>query len=126
MPMAAKCHTDKKVMDMNHGKEEMFKLEIFIPESHFPALQKALQAADAGHIGNYDNCLSYSRVRGTWRPLSGANPFIGEEGAISEEDELKVEVNVRKSKLANTMQAIRSVHPYEEPVINVILLYGGE
>ena len=102
---------------------EQFKLEIYIPESHFKELQRALQAVDAGHIGNYDSCLSYSRVRGTWRPLDGARPYIGEENVISEEDELKVEVNVRKENLAKTLQAIRRVHPYEEPLINVIQLY---
>ena len=102
---------------------EQFKLEIYIPESHFKELQRALQSVDAGHIGNYDSCLSYSRVRGTWRPLAGSNPYIGEENVISEEDELKVEVNVRKENLAKTLQAIRRVHPYEEPLINVIPLY---
>jgi len=64
---------------------EQFKLEIYIPESHFKELQRALQSVDAGHIGNYDSCLSYSRVRGTWRPLDGARPYIGEENVISEE-----------------------------------------
>ena len=34
------------------------KLEIFIPEENFPELQKALQSVDAGHIGNYDSCVS--------------------------------------------------------------------
>ncbi|SEH27995.1 hypothetical protein SAMN05216583_11119 [Selenomonas sp. KH1T6] len=103
---------------------DWLKLEIYIPESHFPALQKALQSADAGHIGNYDSCLSYSHVKGTWRPLKGARPYIGEEGTVSEAEELKVEVNVRKDKLESTLRAIRSVHPYEEPVINVIRLYA--
>ena len=36
------------------------KLEIFIPASHLSALQKALQAVDAGHIGQYDSCMSVS------------------------------------------------------------------
>ncbi|ORT99304.1 hypothetical protein D081_2033 [Anaerovibrio sp. JC8] len=103
---------------------DWLKLEIFIPESHLSVLQAALQEADAGHIGNYDSCLSYSRVRSTWRPLSGANPYIGNVGAVSEEAELKVEVNVLKSKLQSTLRAIRRVHPYEEPVINVIPLYS--
>lgn len=103
---------------------DWLKLEIYIPESHFPALQKALQSADAGHIGNYDGCLSYSRVKGTWRPLQGARPYIGEEGTVSEAEELKVEVNVRIDKLDSTLRAIRNVHPYEEPVINVIPLYA--
>ncbi|WP_029543182.1 cytochrome c biogenesis protein [Selenomonas sp. AB3002] len=103
---------------------DWLKLEIYIPESHFPALQKALQSADAGHIGNYDSCLSYSRVKGTWRPLQGARPYIGEEGTVSEAEELKVEVNVRIDKLDSTLRAIRNVHPYKEPVINVIPLYA--
>lgn len=102
---------------------QYFKLEIFIPETHFRQLQKALQEADAGHIGNYDSCLSYSRVTGTWRPLKGTNPYIGVQDEISEEPELKVEVTCRSENLQKTMHAVKQVHPYEEPVINVIPLY---
>ena len=58
---------------------EYVKLEIFIPETHFPQLQKALQSVDAGHIGNYDSCLSYAPVMGTWRPLAGTHPYIGKQ-----------------------------------------------
>ena len=99
------------------------KLEIFIPESHLVALQKALQAVDAGHIGKYDCCLSYSRVTGCWRPLEGTNPYIGRENEISEEPEIKVEVTCRTERVNQTVQAVKAVHPYEEPVINVIPLY---
>ena len=42
---------------------QYLKLEIFIPATHFRILQKALQSVDAGHIGNYDSCLSYSPVK---------------------------------------------------------------
>ena len=38
------------------------KLEIFVPASHFSAIQTALAESDAGHIGAYDQCLSYSPV----------------------------------------------------------------
>ena len=101
---------------------DWLKLEIYIPESHFFMLQSALQLVGAGHIGNYDSCLSYSRVKGTWRPLRGASPYNGTEGTVSEAEELKVEVNVSSDKLTSTLRAIRTVHPYEEPVINVIPL----
>lgn len=101
-----------------------FKLEIFIPETHFRELQRALQEVGAGHIGNYDCCLSYSRVTGTWRPLEGTSPFIGAEGEISEEPELKVEVTVSAEILEKTVETVRQVHPYEEPVINAIPLWG--
>ena len=90
---------------------DYIKLEIFIPESHFPQLQKALQDVDAGHIGNYDSCLSYSPVTGTWRPLK-----------VSCEPELKVEVTIKAENLRDTIMAIKAVHPYEEPVINAIPL----
>ena len=103
---------------------EFIKLEIFIPESHFYALQKALQDVDAGHIGNYDSCLSYSPVMGTWRPLEGTHPYIGEQNAVSCEPALKVEVTIRAERLKETVAAIKAVHPYEEPVINAIPLIG--
>ena len=73
------------------------KLEIFLPESHLAALQKALRAVDAGHIGRYDSCLSYSRVTGCWRPLPGAAPYLGQEGQLSREPEVKVEVTCPSS-----------------------------
>ncbi|MBQ4211867.1 MAG: cytochrome C biogenesis protein, partial [Selenomonas sp.] len=92
---------------------DWLKLEIYIPESHFSMLQSALQLVGAGHIGNYDSCLSYSRVKGTWRPLRGASPYNGTEGTVSEAEELKVEVNVSSDKLTSTLRAIRTVHPYE-------------
>ena len=107
--------------EMENGA--FFKMEIFIPESHFGELQRALQAVDAGHIGNYDSCLSVSRVTGMWRPLEGTHPYMGKENEISAEEELKVEVTVRGERLEETIRAVRAAHPYEEPVINVIRLY---
>ncbi|MGN0485396.1 MAG: cytochrome C biogenesis protein [Lachnospiraceae bacterium] len=98
------------------------KLEIFIPKTHFKQLQQALADVDAGHIGNYDCCLSYSEVTGTWRPLTGTHPYLGSVNEISEEPEYKVEVCCKIEKLAETKAAIKAVHPYEEPVINVIPL----
>ena len=136
IPEATKIEKDEKGLNMSltlpkkdltkpikNNKEKYFKIEIFIPETHFTELRKALQSVDAGHIGNYDCCLSYSRVIGTWRPLPGTDPFIGEEGIISEEEELKVEVTVNGKRLDETIAAIKEVHPYEEPIINVIELY---
>lgn len=101
---------------------EYCKLEIFIPETHLEPLQRALQEADAGHIGNYDCCLSYSRVTGCWRPLDGASPYLGDVGEISREPELKVEVTVRTERVDETIAAVKRVHPCEEPVINAIPL----
>ena len=98
------------------------KLEIWVPETHLRAIQDALREVDAGHIRRYDSCLSYGRVTGTWRPLEGASPYIGREGEISEEPELKVEVTILAERLDETMAAVLRAHPYEEPVVNAIPL----
>lgn len=100
------------------------KLEIFIPESHLPALRQALGNADAGHIGRYDHCLSYAPVTGCWRALEGTRPYLGTVGEECSQPELKVEVTCRTSRLEETLRAVKAVHPYEEPVINVIPLLG--
>ena len=94
------------------------KLEIFLA-----ALQKALRAVDAGHIGRYDSCLSYAPVTSCWRPLEGTCPYLGQPGVLSTEPELKVEVTCPTERVDQTVEAIKAVHPYEEPVINVIPLY---
>ena len=101
---------------------EYCKLEIFIPESHLKSLQEALIQCDAGHIGNYEACMSYSHVIGTWRPLNGTKPYIGTEGAISEEQEIKAEVTCQVSDVESIIEAVKKIHPYEEPVINAIPL----
>ena len=103
---------------MTMEKQQYVKLEIFIPETHFSQLRSALQAVDAGHIGNYDSCLAYSHVTGSWRP-----PYEGRVGEVSEAPELKVELRVKADLLEETLAAIRAVHPYETPEIFVIPLW---
>ncbi|HJS20789.1 MAG TPA: divalent cation tolerance protein CutA, partial [Anaerolineales bacterium] len=61
-------------------------------------------------------------VRGFFRPLLGANPFEGAIGEIKEVEEYKVEVNCKRELVNDAMKAIRRVHPYEEPLVNVIPL----
>jgi len=98
------------------------KLEIFIPEENVQALLDVISAAGAGRIGNYDHCASVTPVLGYWRPLEGAHPYDGEIGKISEGHECKVEVNCPAAIISNVIRDIRQVHPYEEPLINIVPL----
>ena len=63
-------------------EHRFYKLEIFVPEDYFAAVRQALWSVDAGHIGEYDRCLSWSRVNSCWRPLEGADPFEGADKVI--------------------------------------------
>ena len=99
-----------------------FKLEIFAPAEAVDEILEALAAAQAGVIGNYDHCSSVSQVEGSYRPLEGSTPAVGEVGKLYYGGECKIEVNCREEYLMDAIQAVREVHPYEEPVINVIPL----
>ena len=92
---------------------EYCKLEIFIPETHLKVLQETLQVVDAGHIGQYDSCMAYSPVIGCWRPLEGSAPYLGRIG----------EVICLRARVDETVEAVKRIHPYEEPVINVLPLW---
>jgi hypothetical protein len=104
----------------------MAKLEIFIPQEYLEKLREALRSVGAGAFGNYDSVLSYSTVKGCWRPLTGANPYDGELGVLCERDEYKIEVICRAEDIKKTIAAIKKIHPYEEPVINIIPLWNNE
>ena len=104
-------------------ESSLYKLEIFVPEDFFPAVRQALWSADAGHIGAYDRCLSWSVVNSCWRPLEGSHPELGTLGQLRTEPELKVEVACPTGRVEAVLAAVKRVHPYEEPVINVIPLY---
>jgi hypothetical protein len=98
------------------------KLEIFVPQEYVLTIRDELAKIGAGVIGNYDHCIAIHPVKGYFRPLPGANPFDGEIGVIKETMEYKVEVNCKRELVRDAIRVIKSVHPYEEPLINVLPL----
>lgn len=98
------------------------KLEIFVPQEHALRLRDELAKIGVGMIGNYDHCVALTAVRGFFRPLPGSNPTEGEVGKVNEVAECKLEVNCRRELVKEAIKVIRSVYPYEEPLIHVIPL----
>ncbi len=100
----------------------LVKIVVFTPLSHAEAVRKALAEAGAGHIGNYDSCSFSSIGMGRFRALKGAKPFIGEEGKIETVEEERIEVICPVKILDALLTAVKKVHPYEEPAIDVYQL----
>lgn len=98
------------------------KLEIFVPQEYALPIRDELAKIGVGVLRNYDHCVALTPVHGYYRPLPGADPFVGEVGNISEIAEYKVEVNCKRELVNDALKVIKSVHPYEEPLINVIPL----
>ncbi len=101
---------------------EMVKIVVFVPESHADAVREAMGSAGAGRIGNYTYC-SFS-VTGTGRfiPGEGAHPTVGRIGELASVREERVETLCARSCLDVVLAAIREVHPYEEPAVDVYQL----
>ena len=104
----------------------LVKVIVTVPEDNADMLRKAIGDADGGRIGNYTHCSFSIKGIGRFVPEVGANPAIGEVGKPEEVIEERVEVTCDEAKLGNVISAIRKVHPYEEPVIDVYPMLPGD
>ncbi|GAA3715795.1 YqfO family protein [Oceanisphaera sediminis] len=96
----------------------MYKLVFFVPESHLEPVKAAVFATGAGKIGDYDRCCFETRGTGQFRPQTGANPFIGETGALERVAEVRVELVCEDQLIRAAVTALRQAHPYEEPAFD--------
>lgn len=97
----------------------MYKIAVFIPVSHLEAVKEAMFEAGAGRMGDYDKCAWQVKGIGQFRPLSGANPFIGEVGEVEQVEEYKVEMVCADEHIEAVVTAMKAAHPYETPAYDV-------
>lgn len=96
------------------------KIEIYVPKKYIIKLRDELNKVNACRIGDYDNVISITNVRGYWRPLEGSKPFNGEVGRVCDGEECKIEIRCRSEYVKSVIKIIKEIHPYEEPLINII------
>ena len=84
------------------------------------AVADAMHGAGAGMIGTYDYAKFVSKGTGSFRPIEGAHPTIGEVGRIEHVAELRVEMVAHPSDRERIRSAMLSAHPYEEVAYQVI------
>lgn len=101
---------------------EEVKIEIYLPGEFVAPMRDALNEIGACRLGKYDHCASVTRVTGCWRPLEGAQPFDGAVGKLSHSQECKMEIRCKKEYISEAVRIILQIHPYEEPVYNIIPL----
>jgi len=95
------------------------KLVTFCPTAFADKVRAAIFDAGAGHIGNYDFC-SYSSIgEGTFRALEGTNPFVGEQGKLHVEPELRIETIFPDFLENKIIAALMQAHPYEEVAYDI-------
>jgi dinuclear metal center YbgI/SA1388 family protein len=107
-------------------QEGMYKLVVFVPESHGEAMCQALGEAGAGIIGRYSHCMFSAAGEGRFRPLSGAHPYIGSIGNTEHPAEIRIETTVPEHRLDLVISALKVAHPYEEPAYDIYPLARAE
>jgi hypothetical protein len=98
------------------------KLVVFVPTESLDAVRDAVFAAGAGRIGDYERCSWYTLGTGTFRPLQGADPTIGEVGRDERVEEARLETIFPAERHEDVVAALRAAHPYEEPAFDVYAL----
>lgn len=100
----------------------MKKLVVTVPVTAADKVRQAIGEAGGGKVGNYSFCSFSTRGTGRFLPNEGAHPAIGEVGKLEEVEEERIEVNCADELVPSVVAAIRAVHPYEEPAIDLYSL----
>lgn len=111
-------------MVADHPPAGFVKASVDCPDDEdlINALIDAAAAAGAGDQGHYSRVAMVLRGYGTWRSDLGAAPHIGAVGEISVEPSVRIEMRCREDRIAAVVGVWRLVHPFEEPVIEVVAL----
>lgn len=97
----------------------MYKICVYVPETHLQQVKDALFAAGAGRIGNYDSCCWQVLGEGQFRPLDGSLPYIGQKNKVEVVREFKIELVCEDNLVRQAIAAMINAHPYETPAYNV-------
>ncbi len=79
----------------------------------------AIGDVGGGKIGEYSHCTFTIRGTGSYKGSDASKPFNGTAGKLEFPEEDRIEVTVTKEFVRAVCGAIRTVHPYEEPTIDI-------
>ena len=103
-------------------KNQLKKLEVYVPTDSAEKLRNALFVAGAGNIGFYDECSFTIQGDGTFRPLEGSDPVIGTHNERENANEVLINVIFEDYKTNQILFAMKENHPYEEVAYQLITL----
>ncbi len=117
-----------EVRPVTNGLREggRLKLVAFVPPEALETVLDALSAAGAGRIGDYERCSFRVEGTGTFRPLPGTDPYSGSGvGRDASERELRLEVELPRSRAGAVVGALLETHPYDEVAYDLFPLLDG-
>lgn len=98
------------------------KITTTVPLEKADAMREALGKAGAGVLGDYSFCSFSMRGHGRFKPSENADPHIGEPNKFEVVEEEEISVNCDRAQAKQVVAALRTAHPYEEPLIDIVPL----
>jgi dinuclear metal center YbgI/SA1388 family protein len=93
---------------------------VFVPRDAADAVAEAMHGAGAGAIGTYDSAQFQTEGTGSFRPLEGSTPAIGQIGVVEHVDEIRIEMVALRRLREAVRAALLDAHPYEEVAYDVL------
>lgn len=103
-----------------------YKVVVTVPDADADKVRHAIGEAGGGVVGAYTYCSFSSSGTGRFLPGQNANPSIGSIGDMEQVAEQRIEINCTQDNIKNIVKAIRDVHPYEKPVIDIYPLVSED
>jgi hypothetical protein len=100
----------------------LYKIIFFAPVNEAERVKIAMFLAGAGKVGHYDQCSFETIGMGQFRPLKGAQPYLGDVGKLELVSEKKIEMVCSEECLKEVIKALKKNHPYEMPAFEIIKL----
>ena len=87
-------------------------LYVYVPESHLDQVKQAIFDAGGGQQGDYEACCWQVKGQGPFRPIKGAQPYLGHVSQLEYVDEYKLEVLCPLELKHKIVPALKEAHPY--------------
>lgn len=97
------------------GKHNWQKIETYVPHQQAEQVVQAMTKAGAGTLGDYQGCTFQVEGNGTFLPMEGSHPYVGQVGKQERVQEVKIETVAPADLMPKVVHALLQAHPYEMP-----------
>jgi hypothetical protein len=96
------------------------------PHQYVDEILQAIHEAGGGRLGEYSHSAYLIQGEGRFMASASAHPGIGKPGQLNKVGEVRIETFCERADARRVLEAIRAVHPYEEPIMYLIPMIDAD
>ncbi|MHB9112883.1 MAG: Nif3-like dinuclear metal center hexameric protein [Thermoleophilia bacterium] len=109
----------RQVLPLQGAVRDWSKLVAFVPAADLDRVRESLFDVGAGAIGDYRHCSWFTEGTGTFLPMEGSHPAVGQVGRDEQTPEMRLETVFPSRKVDEVVKALVAAHSYEEPAYDI-------